>query len=627
MKTFVSVFLLLLTAFNTVFSQNRKLDSLLAIIEDPKEDTGTVNAYRFLIGLVNRQDPQKAIQYGKQGIALAKKLNFYNGLSGCYINTSAAYTAASRPDSTLLYLDTAILYARKVHDPNRLALIFLNRADANMYLRNLKQSLKDCDSGLVYAAQSGNKDRLGRIYQTIGSVYYTQDNFLQSTVYYEKALNLYREIGNQQMSAIVLNNMGNVHKHTSNSSKAIAYFKQAIQIADSLQDEKNLSMYYGNLSDAYLSANDLKNAEINADKAMEFAQKLNNDLQIGIAYGHYGEIYLAQKKYREAIDASLKAYQLAEESEDLTWQQTTAEILSDAYSHTGDFANAFRYEKISKQLNDSLIRQQFDEDIAAMQTEFRVEEKDKEIQLLNLDAEVKRTELQKQRVILFTIAALLILTLAGIFLLISRSRLRNRMKELELRNRIAADLHDEVGSSLSSIHVLSHMANQRKEHTSFSQTLEKISGNAKDTMERMSDIVWAIHPENDSLEQLVIRMKEFAADILEPLDLRYNFHVDVDVSRQRLNINQRRDLYLVFKEAVNNAAKYSGCSNVDIRLSHRSGNLEMEIADDGTGFNEQSISAGNGLRNMKQRAKQMGGNLHLSSSDGNGTKVLLTVPS
>jgi signal transduction histidine kinase len=171
------------------------------------------------------------------------------------------------------------------------------------------------------------------------------------------------------------------------------------------------------------------------------------------------------------------------------------------------------------------------------------------------------------------------------------------------------------------------MANQKKESVSFSQTLEKISGNAKDTMERMSDIVWAIHPENDSLEQLVIRMKEFAADILEPLDIRYDFNVEGDIGRLRLNINQRRDLYLIFKEALNNAAKYSTCKNVRIKLRQQAGILSMEIADDGKGFDEQSIQPGNGLRNMRQRAKQMGGTLEVISGKETGTNVALTVKS
>jgi len=608
------------------FGQQRKIDSLKSIISSPVDDTGKVNAFRYLIGFVIRSNPREAIKYGKEGITLGKKLQFDNGLGGCYLNTSAAYTAASQLDSTLLYLDSALIYIRRLGDANRLALIYLNRADAYMQLRNLNQSLKNCDTALVYAEQSNNDDRLGRIYQTIGSVYYIQNNFAQSTKYYERALSYYRKIANERMAAVVLNNMGNVYKHTGNSKKAIENFNQAIAIADSLHDLNNLSLYHGNLSDVYLGLKDYSTAERLATLSMNFARQQQNEYQVAVAHMHFAEIYLAQKKVNESVKEAFIAYQMMKEQEDLTWQQSSADLLADAYARAGDYKNAFHFAKISKELNDSLSRQQFDEDIAAMQTSFRVQEKDKEIQLLSLDGEVKQTQLEKQRILLFTVFILLLLTIGGIFLLINRGRLKQRMKELELRNRIAADLHDEVGSSLSSIHVLSRMATQ-KEGLSFSQTLEKINGNAKDTMEKMSDIVWAIHPGNDSLEQLLVRMKEFAADMLEPKDINYQFTIEGDISRQRLNINQRRDIYLIFKEAVNNAAKYSECQRIQILLKQDAGIFQLRISDDGTGFAIDNAGSGNGIRNMRQRARQIGGELTIDSNVEEGTTIDLLVGS
>ncbi len=626
MKFRLLLFLSILISFYSLNAQSKKIDSLKAIIAAPGEDTGKVNAYRFLIGMVIRQDPRLAIQYGKKGIALGKKLDFVNGLGGCYVNTAAAFTAASHLDSTLLYLDSSITYARRLYDPNRLALIYLNRADAYMQLRNLSRSLQDCDTALFYAEAAQNDDRIGRIYQTIGSVYYIQNNFSQSTVYYEKALGYYRKIGNDQIAAVVLNNLGNVYKHIGDSPRAIEYFTKALKIADSLDDANNLSLYYGNLSDVYLGMKDFAMAEKMANMSMEYARMQENEAQVAIAFGHLGETYLGQGRLQLAASAARQSYDISTKNEDLPWRQTSADLLAEIYSKTGDYAQAYQFEKISKELNDSLIRQQFDEDIASMQTAFRVEEKDKEIQLLNLDSEVRRAQLQRQRMILFTVIILLVLTIAGVVLLINRNRLRQRMKELELRNRIAADLHDEVGSSLSSIHVLSRMANQREGSGAYSPTLEKISGNAKETMDRMSDIVWAIHPENDSMEQLLIRMKEFAADILEPLDIRYEFKVQGDLAKQRLGINQRRDLYLVFKEAINNAAKYSNCKNVLIELMQDGSHFHLVITDDGNGFVVQENSTGNGLRNMRQRAIQMGGTLEIESETGKGTRIQLSVP-
>ena len=271
------------------------------------------------------------------------------------------------------------------------------------------------------------------------------------------------------------------------------------------------------------------------------------------------------------------------------------------------------------------MRQQFGEETAGLQTRFQVKEKDKEILLLNKDKELREARLKQQQFYLITSIAISILALGGIWLVVNRNKLRQRMKELELRNRIATDLHDEVGSSLSSIHVMSNMATRQHERDEkLNETLIKISSNAHETMERMSDIVWAIHPANDTLEQLIYRMKEFAADILEPLNIHYAFTIEDDLSSIKLSVNQRRDLYLVFKEAVNNAAKYSHCKNIEIELIKKEDKLLLRISDDGEGFETSSFAHdSHGLNNMQQRAKTMGGKLLIESGVGKGTTVSL----
>ncbi|HEU4470050.1 MAG TPA: tetratricopeptide repeat protein [Flavisolibacter sp.] len=616
--------ILLLYTCLTGSGQAKAIDSLERILLKPGLDTHKVNACRILTGMVLRTDPSKAIAYGRQGIFMAKQLDFARGLGGCYVNLSAAYNAAFRLDSALLCLDTAVVLAKQLNDPNRLALIYLNRADTYRQLNNFSQCLKDCDTSLKYAELAGNNDRLARVYQTMGSVYFAQNKYEQSIPYSEKALALFQKNGNMAMAAIVLNNLGNVYKYTPDIQKAIGHFEAAIHIADSLGDLNNLSMYHGNLCDVYAKNGNYAKAEDHAGKAMQYATTQENELQMIRSWIAYGEIYLGQKKYEAAINAANRAYDLSQSQEYIDGQQVSADQLSEAYAASGDFKKAFQFSKISKELNDSIGRQRYNDDIAALQTTFKVEEKNREIQLLSKDAELRQAQLSRQRSLLFSAAALLLLLIGGVVLFVNRNRIRQRMKELELRNRIAADLHDEVGSSLSSIHVLSNIA-QKKGDGQLGDTLVKISSNAHQTMERMSDIVWAIHPANDTLEQLIFKMKEFAADILEPLDIQYDFVVEDDLGRMGLDINQRRDLYLIFKEAVNNAAKYSGCRHVQISITREESSLVMKVSDDGSGFDTNAMRRGNGLQNMRQRAKQMGGSLLIDSSEKTGTTVVLSI--
>lgn len=197
-----------------------------------------------------------------------------------------------------------------------------------------------------------------------------------------------------------------------------------------------------------------------------------------------------------------------------------------------------------------------------------------------------------------------------------------------IRTKIARDLHDDIGSALSGINIISKIALDKKTgQDDTRQLLSRIQENSALTMESMADIVWAINPENDTIEKVISRMKEFAADLLEPLDIRYTFEETGKVQEMKLDLNQRKDIYLLFKEAVNNAAKYSGCTAVKTAISLENGMVTMEITDNGAGFDRAGSRQGNGLVNMEERAKEMGGQFEIDSTPGKGTIVRLRVRS
>lgn len=616
----------LLILFKSGFSQQLDVDSLINQLSVSKEDTNKVIQYRMITGLLRSKNPLKAVEYGKSGVILGKKLEFDKGVAGCLLNISACYSSAGKPDSALLYINEAIVFSHKVIDPNRLALAYLNRADLYMQMQNLGQSLKDCDTSLHFAEKADNDDRRARVYQTIGSVYYMQESYEQSIKYYDNAHQLYQKIGNKQMSAIVLNNKGNSYKHLGNFEKSIAAFHDAIVIGDSLKDYNNLSMYHENLSDAYLQSNNLQLAEKYGHLAMEYAVQQNNKTQIANAWECLGSVYVKQNKYAAAIDAGEKAFALSKEENNVNIQMESSDLLAEAYSKSGISGKAFEFLKINKDINDSLVKQQYDEDIAAMQTRFQVDEKDKEILLLNKDKELQGQRLKQQRILLIATIILVALILGGILLLVNRTRLRQQMKELELRNQIAADLHDEVGSSLSSIHMLSQIANKKQDtNASRKDILEKMSVNAKETMDKMGDIVWMIKPgeaEGSSLRQ---RMERFAYEICSSK----NISVEQDLEKLeavKLTMQQRKNLYLIFKEALNNAVKYSGTEKIDIRIIEESRYLIFVLKDYGKGFDVSTINKGNGLGNMQNRAKELNGKLSIESADALGTTITLNMP-
>ncbi len=209
-------------------------------------------------------------------------------------------------------------------------------------------------------------------------------------------------------------------------------------------------------------------------------------------------------------------------------------------------------------------------------------------------------------------------------------RLRvNRLLAVEkIRNRVARDLHDDMGSTLSTINILSTMAKSRlnTDTVKTSEYISKISENSQRMMEAMDDIVWSIKPMNDSMQKITARMREFATNVLEAKDIEVEFNIEESVDHIKLDMQARRDFFLVFKEAVNNAAKYSKASRVTIHLSAELNRLTLIVKDDGVGFVVATADSGNGIGNMQKRAEAINGKVYLQSKPGEGTTVKLIIP-
>jgi two-component system, NarL family, sensor histidine kinase UhpB len=360
-------------------------------------------------------------------------------------------------------------------------------------------------------------------------------------------------------------------------------------------------------------------AEKYADKAMEYAVLQHNENLEALANVFKGNVYSKQKRYDEAIKVLSKALSYYQEIEDQNRIFNTADLLAEVYDLAGNPAKAYEYIRIGKAANDSLVKWRYDDDVAAMQTKFRVKEKDNEIQLLAKDTELQRQKLERQRLLIITVAVIAVLALAGAWLLMNRRKLKQQMKELELRNRIAADLHDEVGSSLSSIHMLSQMATQGN-GTVNHDILTRMSSNAKETMDKMSDIVWMIKPGETEGVSLRQRMESFAYEICSSKNINVQTRLS-DLETATLDMEQRKNIYLIFKEALNNAVKYSGTGKIDISLAVENNELVMEVKDFGKGFENSGVKKGNGLDNMRYRAREMGASYEILSSENNGTTI------
>jgi ligand-binding sensor domain-containing protein/two-component sensor histidine kinase len=209
--------------------------------------------------------------------------------------------------------------------------------------------------------------------------------------------------------------------------------------------------------------------------------------------------------------------------------------------------------------------------------------------------------------------------------IIYKSRMQKMRDIRRIRNKIASDLHDDLGATLSSISIMSELVNQQVKDQSpqASSLLEKIGSSSRNMIESVNDMVWAINPQNDSFENVIKRMRTFASEILSAKDIAFHFDFDKNLLQSKLKMEMRRNFYLIFKEAVNNVAKYSQAANAFVMIWNRENNLKMTIRDDGSGFEMNTVKAGNGLINMQQRAEIMKAKFNLESIPGKGTIIEL----
>jgi signal transduction histidine kinase len=194
------------------------------------------------------------------------------------------------------------------------------------------------------------------------------------------------------------------------------------------------------------------------------------------------------------------------------------------------------------------------------------------------------------------------------------------------RSVIATDLHDDIGSSLARISVLSDvLRTQLGCGSDHSPVIDQIATSARDVIEKMNDIVWAIDPRQDTLSDVVARIRRFASDVLDAKEIQWSFDTPPVSEELNLSLAQRRHLLLIFKEAIHNIVRHSKCQTAELHIELNGSGLQARIKDDGSGIPAGS-ARGRGLNSMYNRAVQLGGSLDVISTPGSGTEVSLRFP-
>jgi two-component system sensor histidine kinase UhpB len=623
--------------------------------------------------LIKKQQFDQSILVLNKGLKISKEASLDSFVCVFSSTLAVGYRYKSNFDSSFYYLEKAKKIADQKKYTSLQALIQIEsfgnfsrmgKADsAAAAVNRMKDMLPQLDT---------NSDEWGKIQMYLGHDDKHKARYTEALEHYYKALHAFNYQNDSVNQGSIYISLANVLVILGQQDKALVYHKQAAELFTQIGRRVELMNELLNIADLYFTSNQLDSAEQAARKALSIAEALNDKISLSYAYIDLGNIYKLRKNYpasenyfRRILDLSetkyndnvliqsykglgetylaaqepVKAKPWLEKDLALSKQQqdkeeiieASADLAKDAYA-LHDYTKAYAYQKIYSEYKDSVNTESSYKSMAEMESKYQAEKKEKEISLLKKDQQLDRLSLQKQKNFQAGATIFLLLLLLIGFLVINRYRVLQRARRMidieRMRNTIARDLHDDIGSTLTSINILSKVALQQQPNRNelMDANMQKIKERSSDIMENIGDIVWAINPQNDTIEQMISRMKEFAGEILEPLNIHYTFKEDVNSSDIKLDIKKRKDIYLLFKEAVNNAAKYSQCNNLHIILLQDQHFLRLEVTDDGKGFDEQQMRNGNGLGNMRQRAAAVGGKFNINTTIGKGTSIALDIP-
>jgi len=222
--------------------------------------------------------------------------------------------------------------------------------------------------------------------------------------------------------------------------------------------------------------------------------------------------------------------------------------------------------------------------------------------------------------------ALSALVIAGLVIGFYRYRLAQALRLERLRTRLATDLHDDVGATLSAISMYSDALKKQVDKPQLVNLLDKMGEDSREMVRTMGDLVWAINPKNDGGDKLVQRMENYATDLCASKELPLHFEKEPGLNALSIGIETRRNIFLIFKEALNNALKYSEADQMKVKILKESNKLMVTIYDNGKGFDTGKTFFGNGLNNMRTRAAEIHATFSIESSPSKGCTILLQCP-
>lgn len=571
------------------------------------------------------------------------------------------------PDSALIIIETCQPITQRINQDIFWYKYYYDAARAYHLLAEYEKGKTQITKALTFAQKLKNNKYILRCNRLLFSFYHRLNDYKKASEYIpilEKGLDAGYE---DEIPGQLYGTITSFFSDLDSPDKCIYYGLKGIKLAEKYNDIKGLLACYNNVGNAYQRINQYKKAKDLFQKQFEIAEKNNrqrnaelaliNVCNIDINLGNTQNLGKDLKRFEDYIQAnnlrlikrdsvlyftakSVYSYQTGNFDESLGYMKkwetllhtindiTDLEALYNSYAevyiawHKYDKANYY-YDKADsiKILANKQALMEYSEELKT-----KYELKEKEVKLLKQEQELEKS---RNRTIIL-LSALIVVGIVGGFLFwffrnkqhttILETKLASQNKE---RQRISREMHDDLGGNLTSLIYSAHILKSQQPDN---QQIAKIANIADDISETINEIVWSLNAHQNKLSNWVFYTKGRLSELLENSDLDFKFEIPENLPERTLSDEQKRNLYLVVKEAVNNTIKHAKATTVSIKMNFEQG-IAIQIQDNGIGFNDSTktkTGSGNGLSNMKSRMEEIDGKISWKNQDGTLVEISLT---
>lgn len=638
--------ILWLCAFTSIAQQNKRLDSLL---KASKSETGVqlVQTLNEISWEYKNSVADSGLVYGKKALAVSKSIKDKKAIAASYNSIAISFEAMSKLDSALVYNKKSLEIKTQINDTlgvadtyNNLGIIYDTKGQYAEALKSYFDALR------IYEVHAVEIDKVPMVYVNIGIVYKKQKEYDKVLDYYKKALIIYKDNNYFVGEAITTGNVGSVLLNLERYKESIDYSLRAEKLYDSLGYKRYVPYMRVNMAIAKDSLKQYEDAKKDYLSSINDFVRDNNLYELSNAKVSLAHNYIVNNNFYEAKIELSEALKITRDNSFKEIEIKALKELADVDAKTGDYKNAFNYLKYYTVQKDSVFETEKTKTVFELEAKYDNEKKEKEILSQRADIAEQELDINKKNSYILGLSTLtLVLGLLG-YLIYNQQKLKNRQlkKENELKDallkietqnklqdqrlRISRDLHDNIGAQLTFI--ISSLDNLKygfKLPEKLSNKLKGISEFTTTTIYELRDTIWAMNKNEITFEDLQGRISNYIDKAnLAAQNIKFQLYVEdgFDSSKTFTSV-KGMNVYRIIQESINNALKYADASTIDVSIAEENNQMKITIRDDGKGFDIANVQLGNGIQNMKKRAKEISGNLYIESKINKGTVVTLNL--